>query len=47
MPSRNHGSGSGDMYAYILTSDFSAAKTSDFVYLYAHFGNSDAKPIRI
>jgi hypothetical protein len=40
--SRNHGSGSGDMYAYIPTSDFSAAKTSDFVYLYAHFGNSDA-----
>ena len=40
--SRNHGSGSGDMYAYIPTSDFSAAETSDFVYLYAHFGNSDA-----
>ncbi len=40
--SRNHGSGSGDMYAYIPTSDFSGAKTSDFVYLYAHFGNSDA-----
>jgi hypothetical protein len=40
MPSRNHGSGSGDMYAYILTSDFSAAKTSDFVYLDAHFGNA-------
>jgi hypothetical protein len=39
--SRNHGSGSGDMYAYIPTSDFSGAKTSDFVYLYAHFGNSD------
>jgi hypothetical protein len=40
--SRNHGSGSGDMYAYIPTSDFSGAKTSDFVYLYAHFGNTDA-----
>jgi hypothetical protein len=39
--SRNHGSGSGDMYAYVPTSDFSGAKTSDFVYLYAHFGNSD------
>ena len=39
--SRNHGSGSGDMYAYIPTSDFSGAKTSDFVYLYAHFGNTD------
>ena len=24
------------------TSDFSAAKTSDFVYLYAHFGKSNA-----
>ena len=39
--SRNHGSGSGDMYAYIPTSDFSEAKTSDFVYLYAHFGSTD------
>ena len=40
--SRNHGSGSGDMYAYIPTSDFAGSKTSDFVYLYAHFGNTDA-----
>jgi hypothetical protein len=40
--SRTHGRGSGDMYAYIPTSDFSGAKTSDFVYLYAHVGNSDA-----
>jgi hypothetical protein len=40
--SRNHGSGSGDMYAYIPTSDFAGTKTSDFVYLYAHFGNADA-----
>jgi hypothetical protein len=39
--SRNHGSGSGDMFAYIPASDFSGAKTSDFVYLYAHFGNTD------
>src|SRR2546421_6850543 len=39
--SRNHGSGSGDMYAYIPTSDFADTKTSDFVYLYAHFGNTD------
>src|SRR5437764_1073537 len=39
--SRNHGSGSGDMYAYIPTSDFAGTKTSDFVYLYAHFGNTD------
>jgi hypothetical protein len=40
--SHNHGSGSGDMYAYIPTSDFAGTKTSDFVYLYAHFGNTDA-----
>src|SRR5437762_6319466 len=40
--SRNHGSGSGDMYAYIPTSDFASSKTSDFVYLYAHFGSTDA-----
>ena len=39
--SRNHGSGSGDMYAYIPTSDFADTKTNDFVYLYAHFGNTD------
>src|SRR5438477_5935660 len=39
--SRNHGSGSGDMYAYISTSDFAGTRTSDFVYLYAHFGNTD------
>jgi hypothetical protein len=39
--SRNHGSGSGDMYAYIPTSDFAGTKTSDFVYLYARFGNTD------
>jgi hypothetical protein len=40
--SRNHGSGSGDMYAYIPTADLSGAKTSDFVYLYSHFGNTNA-----
>src|SRR5438874_4887698 len=40
--SRNHGSGSGDMYAYIPTSDFAGTKKNDFVYLYAHFGNTDA-----
>jgi hypothetical protein len=39
--SRNHGSGSGDMYAYIPTSNFADTKTSDFVYLYAHFGNTN------
>src|SRR5207247_8292690 len=39
--SRNHGSGSGDMYAYIPTSDFAGTKTSDFAYLYPHFPNTD------
>ena len=39
--SRNHGSGSGDMYAYIPTADFAGTNANDFVYMYAHFGNSD------
>lgn len=39
--SRNHGSGSGDMYAYIPTSDFAGTNANDFIYLYAHFGSSD------
>jgi hypothetical protein len=39
--SRNHGSGSGDVYAYIPTSDFAGTRTSDFAYLYANFGNTD------
>jgi hypothetical protein len=29
------------MYAYIPTSDFAGSETSDFVYLYAHFGNTN------
>ena len=40
--SRNHGSGSGDMYVYIPTSDFAGTKPSDFVYLYSLFGNTDS-----
>ncbi|MBV9009459.1 MAG: hypothetical protein JO354_09890 [Verrucomicrobia bacterium] len=40
--SRNHGSGSGDMYAYIPTSNFAGTNANDFVYLYSHFGNSAA-----
>ena len=40
--SRNHGSGSGDMYAYIPTSNFAGTNANDFVYLYSHFGNADA-----
>ena len=39
--SRNHGSGSGDVYAYIPTSDFAGTRTSDFIYLYVNFGNTD------
>src|SRR5437763_9557031 len=34
--SRNHGSGSGDTYAYIPASDFAGSKPSTFVDLYAH-----------
>jgi hypothetical protein len=36
--SRNSGSGSGDMYAFIPTSRFAGAKPSDYLYLYSHFG---------
>lgn len=39
--SRNHGSGSGDMYAYIPTSAFAGTNSSDFVYMYVHFGDAD------
>jgi hypothetical protein len=39
--SRNHGSGSGDMYAFIPTSVFAGTNSSDFVYMYVHFGNAD------
>lgn len=39
--SRNHGSGSGDMYAYIPTSAFAGTEQNDFVYMYSHFGNAD------
>jgi hypothetical protein len=38
--SRNHGSGSGDMFAYLPTSAFAGTSLSDFVYLYCHFGNT-------
>jgi hypothetical protein len=38
--SRNHGSGSGDMFAYLPTSAFAGTSSSDFVYLYSHFGNT-------
>ncbi len=38
---RNHGSGSGDMYAYIPTNNFAGTSGSDYVYLYSHFGSAD------
>jgi hypothetical protein len=38
--SRNHGSGSGDMFAYLPTSAFAGTSSSDFVYLYCHFGST-------
>ena len=37
---RNHGSGSGDMYAYIPVASFEGALPTDFVYMYVHFGRS-------
>ena len=39
--SRNHGSGSGDMYAYIPVSNFAGVSENDFVYLFAQFGDAD------
>jgi hypothetical protein len=40
--SRNSGSGSGDMYAYIPTSVFSGVANSDFIYMYCRFGDQAA-----
>lgn len=37
--SRNSGSGSGDMFAYIPVSAFAGVKGSDFVYLFSRFGD--------
>ncbi len=36
---RNSGSGSGDMYAYIPVASFEGALPTDFVYMYARFGD--------
>jgi hypothetical protein len=36
---RNHGSGSGDMYAYIPVSAFAGASDSDYVYMFTRFGD--------
>jgi hypothetical protein len=38
---RNNGSGSGDVYIYIPTSAFAGTAPTDFVYLYAAFGNAE------
>jgi hypothetical protein len=38
---RNHGSGSGDMFAYIPVSAFAGTAASDFVYMYCAFGGTD------
>ena len=38
---RNHGSGSGDMFAYIPVSAFAGTALTDFVYMYCMFGNAD------
>jgi hypothetical protein len=38
---RNHGSGSGDMFAYIPVSAFAGTASTDFVYMYCAFGNAD------
>jgi len=37
---RNHGSGSGDMYAYIPVQAFHGALSTDFVYIYCQFGTT-------
>jgi hypothetical protein len=39
---RNHGSGSGDMYAFIPASAFAGTAATDFVYMYCAFGSADA-----
>ena len=40
--SRNHGSGSGDVYIYIPVANFAGASPTDCVYLYAQFGGADS-----
>ncbi len=37
---RNHGSGSGDVLAYIPVANFAGTQSSDYVYLYALFGQN-------
>ena len=38
----NNGSGSGDLFVYILKSAFGNASDSDYLYLYSSFGNTGA-----
>ena len=40
--SRNAGNGFGDMFAFIPVSAFAGTALTDFVYLYCHFGTTDA-----
>jgi hypothetical protein len=40
--SRNHGSGSGDMFAYIPTSAFAGVSDTDFIYMFSRFGDQVA-----
>ncbi|HEY4783758.1 MAG TPA: hypothetical protein VIH54_18205 [Chthoniobacterales bacterium] len=40
--SRNPGSGAGDMFAYIPALAFAGTLSTDFVYLYCHFGTTYA-----
>ncbi len=40
-PWTHHGSGSGDMFAYIPVSAFAGTASTDFVYMYVAFGGTD------
>jgi hypothetical protein len=40
--SRNHGSGSGDMYAFIPASAFAGVKDTDYIYMFNRFGDQVA-----
>lgn len=37
--SRNHGSGSGDMFLYVPVANFAGTLPEDYVYFYSHFGD--------
>jgi len=40
--SRNSGSGSGDMFAYVPVSAFAGVSDTDFIYMYSRFGDQAA-----